>query len=38
MGEIGSKSTTYFMAIMRIYFPFLTCEVKCSAAALNVAD
>jgi len=21
-----------------MYFPFLTCEVKCSAAALDVAD
>ncbi len=38
VGEIGSKSTTYFMAITRMYFPFLTCEVKCGAAALDVAD
>lgn len=38
VGEIGSKLTTYFMATTRMYFPFLTCEVKCGAAALNVAD
>lgn len=38
MGEIGSKSTTYFMATTRMYFPFLTYEVKCGAAALDIAD
>ncbi len=38
VGEIGSKSTTYFMATTRMFFPFLTCEVKCGAAALDVAD
>ena len=38
IGEIGSKSTTYFIAITRIYFPFLTYEVKYSATALNIAD
>ncbi|SLM37310.1 hypothetical protein LPUS_07111 [Lasallia pustulata] len=32
------KHPTYFMATMRIYFPFLTCEVKCGDAALDVAD
>ena len=26
------------MATTRIYFPFLTCEVKCGAAALDIAD
>lgn len=30
--------TSFFIATYYIYFPFLTCEVKCSAAALNVAD
>lgn len=30
--------TSLFVATYRIYFPFLTCEVKCSAAALDVAD
>ncbi|KAL8856219.1 MAG: hypothetical protein Q9178_007184 [Gyalolechia marmorata] len=38
VGEPGSKVTTYFMAPTRIYFPFLTCEVKCGAAALDIAD
>ncbi len=38
VGEPGSKLTTYFMATTRMYFPFLTCEVKCGAAALDVAD
>jgi len=26
------------MATWRMYFPFFTCEVKCGAAALDVAD
>lgn len=38
VGEPGHKLMTYFMATTRIYFPFLTCEVKCGAAALDVAD
>lgn len=38
VGEIGSKAFTYFMATARMHFPFLTCEVKCGAAALDVAD
>ena len=38
VGEPGSKVITYFMATTRIYFPFLTCEVKCGAAALDIAD
>lgn len=38
VGEIGSKSKTYFMATTRIYFPFLTCEVKCGDTALDIAD
>lgn len=38
VGEPGSKLTTYFMATMWMYFPFFTCEVKCGAAALDVAD
>lgn len=29
---------SYYMATFFMYFPFLTCEVKCGAAALNVAD
>ena len=34
----NSKLTTFFMATYRMYFPFLTCEVKCGAAALDIAD
>ena len=32
----GDRS--FFMATYYMYFPFLTCEVKCGAAALEVAD
>lgn len=36
---IGSVyDTSLFLATYRMYFPFLTCEVKCGAAALDVAD
>ena len=38
VGEITDSFTSYFMATWRMYFPFLTCEVKCGAAALDVAD
>lgn len=38
VGEPGFKVITYFMATTRMYFPFLTCEVKCGAAALDFAD
>ena len=38
VGEPGFKVITYFMATTRIYFPFFTCEVKCGAAALDIAD
>ncbi len=40
VGDIlyDSKLTTFFMATYRMYFPFLTCEVKCGAAALDIAD
>lgn len=38
VGQPGFKVITYFMATTRIYFPFLTCEVKCGAAALDFAD
>ncbi|KAK0829575.1 hypothetical protein LTS02_018306, partial [Friedmanniomyces endolithicus] len=36
VGELVDMS--YFMATYYMYFPFLTCEVKCGAAALDVAD
>jgi len=36
---IGSVyETSFFVATYRMYFPFLTCEIKCGAAALDVAD
>ena len=36
---IGSVfDTSFFVATYRMFFPFLTCEVKCGAAALDVAD
>lgn len=38
IGELGAKVQTYFMATTRMYFPFFTSEVKCGAAALEVAD
>jgi hypothetical protein len=30
--------TSFFMAMYYIYFPFLTYEVKCGAAVLDIAD
>jgi hypothetical protein len=36
VGELSD--TSFFMATYNMYFPFLTCEVKCGAAALDVAD
>lgn len=30
--------TSFFVATYRMYFPFLTCEVKCGAASLEIAD
>ena len=36
---IGSVyDTSFFVATYRMYFQFLTCEVKCGAAALDIAD
>lgn len=29
---------SFFVATYRMYFPFLTCEVKCGDAALDIAD
>ncbi|OAA34696.1 hypothetical protein NOR_08325 [Metarhizium rileyi] len=33
-----SGDQSFFMATYYMYFPFLTCEVKCGAAALDIAD
>lgn len=30
--------TSFFVATYRMYFPFLTCKVKCGTAALDVAN
>ncbi|TFB06840.1 hypothetical protein CCMA1212_000235 [Trichoderma ghanense] len=38
IGEFLDGDVSFFMATYYMYFPFLTCEVKCSAAALDVAD
>ena len=38
VGEPGFKIITFFMATTQMYFPFLSCESKCGAAALDVAD
>ena len=36
---VGSVfENSLFVATYRMYFPFFTCEVKCGAAALDVAD
>ncbi|RMD42365.1 hypothetical protein DV735_g2788, partial [Chaetothyriales sp. CBS 134920] len=36
VGNLFEQS--YFMATYYMYFPFLTCEVKCGVGALDVAD
>ena len=36
IGSVFEKSL--FVATYRMYFPFFTCEVKCGAAALDIAD
>ena len=38
VGEPDSKIIIYFMITTRMYFSFLICEVKCGAAALDIAD
>ncbi|KAI0908887.1 hypothetical protein F4823DRAFT_465847 [Ustulina deusta] len=38
VGEVPDTFTSYFMATWQMFFPFLTCEVKCGAAALDIAD
>jgi hypothetical protein len=38
VGEVTDTFTSYFMATWQMYLPFLTCEVKCGAAALDIAD
>jgi hypothetical protein len=38
VGEVLDTFTSHFMATWQMYFPFLTCKVKCGAAALDVVD
>ena len=38
ISDITAKDLSFFMAIYYIYFPFLICEVKCSAIALNIIN
>ncbi|KAL8383533.1 hypothetical protein RB595_010642 [Gaeumannomyces hyphopodioides] len=38
IGNFISGDQSFFMATYYMYFPFLTCEVKCGAAALDIAD
>ncbi|KAL7784858.1 hypothetical protein V8C37DRAFT_395118 [Trichoderma ceciliae] len=38
IGDFIGGDLSYFMATYYMYFPFLTCEVKCGAAALDIAD
>lgn len=38
IGDWISGDLSFFMATYLMYFPFLTCEVKCGAAALDTAD
>ncbi|KAK8146688.1 hypothetical protein G3M48_002703 [Beauveria asiatica] len=38
IGDFIGGDRSFFMATYYMYFPFLTCEVKCGAAALDVAD
>ncbi|KAM0413564.1 hypothetical protein ACHAPT_013659 [Fusarium lateritium] len=38
LGDFLAGDRSLFMGTYYMYFPFLTCEVKCGAAALAVAD
>ncbi|RWA07429.1 hypothetical protein EKO27_g7681 [Xylaria grammica] len=38
IGDFIAGNVSFFMATYYMYFPFLACEVKCGAAALDVAD
>jgi hypothetical protein len=38
IGDFIASDQSFFMATYYMYFPFLTCEVKCGAAALDIAD
>ncbi|KAF2789400.1 hypothetical protein K505DRAFT_352608 [Melanomma pulvis-pyrius CBS 109.77] len=38
IGNFTGGDQSYFMATYYMYFPFLTCEVKCGSATLNIAN
>ncbi|KAK4200453.1 hypothetical protein QBC40DRAFT_279974 [Triangularia verruculosa] len=38
IGDFIAGDQSFFMATYYMYFPFLTCEVKCGAAGLDIAD
>ncbi|KAK3328699.1 hypothetical protein B0T19DRAFT_450073 [Cercophora scortea] len=38
IGNFIAGDQSFFMATYYMYLPFLTCEVKCGAAALDIAD
>ncbi|KAL7919229.1 hypothetical protein ACQKWADRAFT_323180 [Trichoderma austrokoningii] len=38
VGNFTAGDQSYFMATYYMYFPFLTCEVKCGGSALDIAD
>ncbi|KAM7183515.1 hypothetical protein V8F33_013529 [Rhypophila sp. PSN 637] len=38
IGDFITGDQSLFMATYYMYFPFLTCEVECGAAALDIAD
>ncbi|KAG5804260.1 hypothetical protein H9Q74_001692 [Fusarium xylarioides] len=38
LGDFIAGDQSFFMSTYYMYFPFLTCEVKCGTAALDVAD
>lgn len=38
IGNFLAGDKCFFMATYLMYFPFLTCEVKCGGAALDIAD
>lgn len=38
IGDFIAGDQSFFMATYYMYFPFLTCEVKCGATALDIAN
>ena len=38
IGDFIAGELSFFMATYSMYFPFLSCEVKCGAQALDIAD